>query len=117
MLPHRKCDPSPAAFPSYSPSLLPIHLRSCAELAGLKVTFMPKPFANRTGSGCHTHVSVWGADGTADAGKNLFLDPAGELGISDMARSFLGVRHGATAPPAMPQPSVIRNAGCEEVKC
>lgn len=54
---------------------------------------MPKPFANRTGSGCHTHVSVWGADGHATAaGQNLFLDLKDESGISEMAKQFLGVR-------------------------
>ena len=33
--------------------------RSIAEKHGLRATFMPKPFANLTGSGCHAHVSLW----------------------------------------------------------
>ena len=34
--------------------------RSIAEQHGLRATFMPKPFINLTGSGCHAHVSVCG---------------------------------------------------------
>lgn len=36
---------------------------------------MPKPFANKTGNGCHCHVSVWDLGNS----KNLFLDARGEL--------------------------------------
>ncbi|EOD28928.1 putative glutamine synthetase [Emiliania huxleyi CCMP1516] len=31
-------------------------VRSLAERAGLRATFMPKPFASLTGSGCHAHM-------------------------------------------------------------
>lgn len=65
-------------------------LRSCAEARGLRVTFMPKPFINRTGSGAHLHVSAWGLPGSPAAGKNLFVDPSGELGLSRLAFSFMG---------------------------
>ncbi len=34
-------------------------VRSIAERHGLRATFMPKPFANLTGNGCHTHISLW----------------------------------------------------------
>ncbi len=34
-------------------------VKSIAEKHGLRATFMPKPFANLTGSGCHAHVSLW----------------------------------------------------------
>ena len=61
-------------------------VKSIAELHGLRATFMPKPFANLTGNGCHAHVSLWDKDGI----KNLFLDPKGELGLSELAYSFLG---------------------------
>lgn len=60
--------------------------KSIAEKHGLRATFMPKPFANLTGNGCHAHVSVWDKSGK----KNLFHDPNGELGISDMGYHFLG---------------------------
>lgn len=60
--------------------------KSIAEKHGLRATFMPKPFANLTGNGCHAHVSVWDKKGK----KNLFHDKKGELGISDMGYHFLG---------------------------
>ena len=34
-------------------------VRSIAERHGLRATFMPKPFADLTGNGCHAHVSLW----------------------------------------------------------
>lgn len=58
--------------------------RAVAERHGLRATFMPKPFANLTGNGCHAHVSVWNA-----AGRNLFQGD-GALGLSDTAYAFLG---------------------------
>ncbi len=33
-------------------------VKSIAEKHGFRATFMPKPFANLTGSGCHAHVSL-----------------------------------------------------------
>jgi glutamine synthetase len=55
-----------------------------AERRGMTATFMPKPFADRTGSGLHLHLSVW-RDGTP-----LFpdgADPRG-LGLSTVAYQF-----------------------------
>ena len=34
-------------------------VKSIAEKHGLRATFMPKPFADLTGNGCHAHVSLW----------------------------------------------------------
>ena len=34
-------------------------VKSIAEKHGLRATFMPKPFVNLTGNGCHVHISVW----------------------------------------------------------
>ena len=34
-------------------------VKSIAEKHGLRATFMPKPFINLTGSGCHVHASLW----------------------------------------------------------
>ena len=34
-------------------------VKSIAEKHGLRATFMPKPFINLTGNGCHVHLSVW----------------------------------------------------------
>ena len=66
-------------------------VKSLAEKHGLRATFMPKPFPNLTGNGCHAHVSLWNADG----GTNLFDDPDDELGLSPTAYHFLGglIRH------------------------
>src|SRR5882757_9966560 len=50
-------------------------VKSIAEKHGLRATFMPKPFANLTGNGCHAHVSLW------QKGRNVFDDPKGELGL------------------------------------
>ena len=61
-------------------------VKSLAEKHGLRATFMPKPFTNLTGNGCHAHVSVWNNAGR----KNLFHDAKGELGISKLGYQFLG---------------------------
>jgi glutamine synthetase len=58
--------------------------KSIAEKHGLRATFMPKPFLGLTGSGCHSHVSVWQGE------KNAFEDPAGELGVSELGYHFIG---------------------------
>ena len=59
-------------------------VKTIAEKHGLRATFMPKPFGNLTGNGCHAHVSVW--QGT----RNKFLDNKDKLGLSKMAYNFLG---------------------------
>ncbi len=61
-------------------------VKTLAEQHGLRATFMPKPFTNLTGSGCHAHVSLWDKRGKA----NLFDDAKGELGLSALAYHFLG---------------------------
>ena len=33
-------------------------VKSLAEKHGLRATFMPKPFSNLTGNGCHAHISL-----------------------------------------------------------
>ncbi len=61
-------------------------VHTLAQQRGLLATFMPKPFSNLTGNGCHFHMSLW------DGETNLFLDendPRG-LGLSDLAYSFIG---------------------------
>ena len=59
-------------------------VKSLAEKHGLRATFMPKPFSNLTGNGCHAHISLWN-------GKiNKFLDNGDRYGLSKMAYNFLG---------------------------
>jgi glutamine synthetase type III len=78
-------------------------VKSLAEQRGMKATFMPKPFNNLTGSGCHTHVSLWDAEGKI----NLFDEPAGELGMSAFSYTFLGgVLHSAEELTALFNPTV-----------
>ena len=60
--------------------------RSLAEQAGYRATFMPKPFPDKSGNGCHTHVSLW----TLDSSRNLFEDSAGPLGLSPLAYQAIG---------------------------
>ncbi|MFM9939905.1 MAG: type III glutamate--ammonia ligase [Hyphomicrobiaceae bacterium] len=77
-------------------------VKSIAETHGLRATFMPKPFANLTGNGCHAHVSLW-----SDAGQSLFSDEGGELGLSQLAYHFIGgVIHSADALAALTNPTV-----------
>ena len=59
-------------------------VKTIAEKHGLRATFMPKPFQNLTGNGCHAHISVWNGK------KNKFLDKKDKLGLSKMAYHFLG---------------------------
>lgn len=59
-------------------------VKSIAEKHGLRATFMPKPFANLTGSGCHAHVSLWQGD------TNAFDDGEDDLGLSATGYHFIG---------------------------
>ena len=78
-------------------------VKSIAEKHGLRATFMPKPFPNLTGNGCHCHVSLWDGAGR----KNLFHDPKGELGISKLGYHFLGgILHNADSMCAIFNPTV-----------
>jgi glutamate---methylamine ligase len=78
-------------------------VKSIAEKHGLRATFMPKPFLNLTGNGCHAHVSLWNNGGKS----NLFHDAKGELGLSKLAYHFLGgVLHSAEELCAFFNPTV-----------
>lgn len=77
--------------------------KTLAEEQGLRATFMPKPFPNLTGNGCHAHVSIWDKAGK----KNLFLDKKDEIGLSKMAYQFLGgIINSADALTAIFNPTV-----------
>jgi glutamine synthetase len=75
-------------------------VRSIAERHGMRATFMPKPFAHLTGSGCHAHISLWQGGANAFAGDDA-------LGLSPLAHHFLGglVAH-AEALCALTNPAV-----------
>jgi glutamine synthetase type III len=75
--------------------------KSIAEKHGLRATFMPKPFAKLTGSGCHAHVSLWKDD------INLFEDPKDEMGLSRLGYAFIGgILHSAESLCAFLNPTV-----------
>jgi glutamine synthetase type III len=77
-------------------------VKSLAEQHGYRATFMPKPFVNLTGNGCHCHASLWDKTGT----KNLF-DGKDDMGLSPLAYQFLGgVMHSAEALAAFFNPTV-----------
>jgi glutamine synthetase len=76
-------------------------VKTIAEQHGMRATFMPKPFAQLSGNGCHTHVSLWSND------RNVFCDKSGELGLSRVAYQFLGgVLQHAPALCAITNPTV-----------
>ena len=75
--------------------------RSIAEKHGLRATFMPKPFPNLTGSGCHAHVSLWRES------ENVFKDGSDEIGLSRTGYHFIGgLIHSADALAALTNPTV-----------
>ena len=76
-------------------------VKTIAEKHGLRATFMPKPFENLTGNGCHAHISLWNGN------KNLFLDKGDKLGLTRLAYNFLGgVLHSAEGLSAFFNPSI-----------
>ena len=62
----------------------------------LLATFMPKPFADKTGSGAHFNMSLY----DLETGRNVFACPAEEdsrgLGITELGYHFIGgiLKHG-----------------------
>lgn len=73
--------------------------KAIAEKHGMRATFMPKPFVNLTGNGCHMHVSMWRGD------QNVFCGD--DNGLSRLALNFIGgVIHSADAMAAITNPTV-----------
>ncbi|WP_353230914.1 type III glutamate--ammonia ligase [Novosphingobium sp.] len=73
-------------------------VKSVAEKHGQRATFMPKPFINLTGNGCHVHLSLW------KDGHNAF---EGDNDISPLAKNFIGgLLHSAPALAAITNPTV-----------
>ena len=76
-------------------------VKSLAKKHEFRATFMPKPFENLTGNGCHAHISLWNGK------SNKFLDKGDRLGLSKLAYNFLGgIMKNATALSAFFNPSI-----------
>ena len=76
-------------------------VKTITERHGLRATFMPKPFENLTGNGCHAHISLWQDD------KNIFLDKGDRFGLSKTAYFFLGgILHSAESLSAFFNPTI-----------
>lgn len=60
-------------------------VRSIAQRKGLHATFMPKPIFGIAGSGMHMNQSLSDKDG-----KNVFFDPNGKDGLSELAYYYIG---------------------------
>jgi glutamine synthetase len=56
-----------------------------ARARGLRATFAPLPRPGLRGNGNHLHLSLW-----RPGAGNLFADPAGRAGLSDLALHFVG---------------------------
>ena len=76
-------------------------VKTISEKYGLRATFMPKPFENLTGNGCHAHVSLW------KGSTNIFLDTGDRFGLSKIAYNFLaGILHSAESLCAFFNPTI-----------
>ncbi len=60
-------------------------IKEIAWKAGQSVTFMAKWNTDLAGSSCHAHQSLWDVKRT----KNLFYDPKGEYGMSDVMKHYV----------------------------
>jgi glutamine synthetase len=65
--------------------------RAVAAQHALIASFVPKPYVERfAGNGLHLHVSLWGAEGSPEAGSNRFYDAQAPTLLSDLAGHFIG---------------------------
>jgi glutamine synthetase len=58
-------------------------VRAVAQKHGLRASFLPKIFPDKTGNGCHLHLSLW-QDST-----NILSDEGNTYGLSNRARQFI----------------------------
>ena len=80
-------------------------MKEIARKHGFDVTFMPKPYSNRTGTGAHFNMSL----AELESGDNAFADPADTrgCGVSELAYRFIaGVQRHAAAVTAVACPTV-----------
>jgi glutamine synthetase len=78
-------------------------VKEIAKQDGYLATFMTKPWADRSGSGCHTHMSLV----RTDSGENAFGDAGDPDGMTGECRSFIaGLLTYARAIDAVIAPTV-----------
>lgn len=77
-------------------------IKEILQRKGYKATFMSKPVSSSSGSGAHTHLSLFD-----QKGNNLFSDPHQPDGLSNLCRWFIGgqIRH-AKALCALCNPTI-----------
>ena len=61
-------------------------VKELAQQAGYMASFMTKPYADQSASGCHYHPSLL----RTDDDSNAFYDPAAADGLSEVARHWIG---------------------------
>ena len=77
-------------------------VKTIAKRHGLYATFMPKPKYGISGSGMHINMSL-----ATEAGKNIFADENGKIGLSDDAYHFIaGIMKHARGMSAITNPIV-----------
>ena len=77
-------------------------VKTIAKRHGLYATFMPKPKFGISGSGMHINMSL-----ATKAGKNIFADDNGKIGLSDDAYHFIaGIMKHARGMSAITNPLV-----------
>ena len=76
-------------------------VKSIAEKHGLRATFMPKPFLNLTGNGCHVHVSLW----STRTARTCSRTRKGELGLSQDGLPLHRRRHAFAPKRCAPSPT------------
>lgn len=75
-------------------------VRAVAQKHGLIASFLPKIFPDKTGNGCHLHLSLWRDD------TNILSDPTNTYGLSDPARQFIaGILYHLPALMALTTPT------------
>ncbi|MCL9780956.1 glutamine synthetase family protein [Vibrio sp. S4M6] len=76
-------------------------VKAIAAQSGFVASFLPKPYEESAGSGCHLNVSLW------RKGKNIFCDPSKQYALSEEAQCFMaGVLCHLPAIMAVTAPSV-----------
>jgi glutamine synthetase len=84
-------------------TFLKLMIGEIARKHGYYASWMPKPFADRTGSGAHLNMSL----ASLETGENLFEDKADPLGLSKLGYQFAaGVLRHAPAITAVIAPTV-----------